>query len=236
MRDPRINRAFELGIISCLKSIQTTNPDLLFTVSQMKEAERSLKYIPAASASIASIIARSNSIEFQNICVNSITSWSRPHSETNIRPNNAESIGVNQYLHDTKQIGLMIENRFLTLFQEKANISGKKRKRQKNDGNKRFPNEEKNDKISFSSNICDTSVDNSESNDSTTNFSEIKTLDSYMKESNEMDHTLEERLIEDDNSLIEPDNSIKNNIEEEKLNIFNTTLDASEDDDDDQWW
>jgi len=59
MNDKGINDALENGLADCLRSLQQSNPELLFTAQQLKKVERDMKYIPAVTGAIASVLGRS---------------------------------------------------------------------------------------------------------------------------------------------------------------------------------
>jgi len=75
MNDPYIKRAFELGIISCLKSLQSSNPDLLISKRQMIIIERNSRYIPTLSNALACIIRRSENVEMRTSMAETISTW-----------------------------------------------------------------------------------------------------------------------------------------------------------------
>lgn len=75
MNDPHIKRAFELGIISCLKSLQRSNPDLLISKRQMIIIERNSKYIPSLSNALACILRRSENVEMRKSIAETISTW-----------------------------------------------------------------------------------------------------------------------------------------------------------------
>ena len=59
MNDKGINDALENGLADCLRSLQQSNPELLLTAQQLKKVERDMKYIPAVTGAIASVLGRS---------------------------------------------------------------------------------------------------------------------------------------------------------------------------------
>ena len=59
MNDKGINDALENGLADCLRSLQQSNPELLLTAHQLKKVERDMKYIPAVTGAIASVLGRS---------------------------------------------------------------------------------------------------------------------------------------------------------------------------------
>ena len=141
MHNNSIRRSFELCIISCLKSIQLSNPSLLFTVKEMKETERSMKYIPAAAAAISSIISRSCKSVSNESTKKIIISWS---NEQSIDPGNMSC--------EHKMLSTALETKFHHLF--KAKFKEKPtRKRQRNSKEEDSFEDKDDDDCSYSSNI-----------------------------------------------------------------------------------
>lgn len=60
--DPAIDTTLEIGIKSCLQSLQRSNPNLFFSPLQLREAEQDAIHIPEIAAAMASIIASSPNI------------------------------------------------------------------------------------------------------------------------------------------------------------------------------
>ena len=60
-----IDKALEVAVMECLRSIQKTNPSLWLTAHQLKKAERDAQYVPAVASSLASIISRSTDSDFR---------------------------------------------------------------------------------------------------------------------------------------------------------------------------
>lgn len=59
LNDKGINDALENGLADCLRSLQQSNPELLLTAQQLKKVERDMKYVPAVTGAIASVLGRS---------------------------------------------------------------------------------------------------------------------------------------------------------------------------------
>lgn len=59
LNDKGINDALENGLADCLRSLQQSNPGLLLTAQQLKKVERDMKYVPAVTGAIASVLGRS---------------------------------------------------------------------------------------------------------------------------------------------------------------------------------
>lgn len=80
MNDADIDDALEIGLSSCLRSLQRSNPDLLLTANQLKRTERDVRYLPAIAASLASIIKTSSNSEFRGDVYGKVMSWRQGQS------------------------------------------------------------------------------------------------------------------------------------------------------------
>lgn len=76
MNNHSIESALELGIMSCLKSFQVTNPSLLLTANQLKETIRDTRYVPAVAASMAFIVSRSKNSVHRATALQAVQQWS----------------------------------------------------------------------------------------------------------------------------------------------------------------
>jgi hypothetical protein len=76
MNNHSIESALELGIMTCLKSIQVTNPSLLLTANQLKETIRDTRYVPAVAASMAFIVSKSNNPALPATVLQALQHWS----------------------------------------------------------------------------------------------------------------------------------------------------------------
>lgn len=54
-----IDDALEVGMTACLRQLQKTNPSLLLTATELREAERDARYVPAVATALASILTKS---------------------------------------------------------------------------------------------------------------------------------------------------------------------------------
>lgn len=79
--DADIDDALEIGLSSCLRSLQRSNPDLLLTANQLKRTERDVRYLPAIAASLASIIKKSSNTEFRSDIYGKVMSWRQGQPE-----------------------------------------------------------------------------------------------------------------------------------------------------------
>ena len=75
MNDTNIDDALQLGLHNCLRSLQHTNPSIIFTSNKLKRAERDTRYVPAVAASLASIVAHSVNIDFKREVMRLLFSW-----------------------------------------------------------------------------------------------------------------------------------------------------------------
>ena len=76
MNNHSIESALELGITTCLKSLQATNPSLLLTANQLKETIRNIRYVPAVAASMAFIVRKSKNPALQATVLQALEHWS----------------------------------------------------------------------------------------------------------------------------------------------------------------
>lgn len=152
MRDKSIGRSLELGVISCLKSVQKTNPDILLSSSLMKETERDIKHLPAIAAALASIICRSDNDEFREEEVRKIQSWGGGGSREDEPP--AEPLRA-----EVSTLGPRTEARFRHLLEEKkvAKSGSKKgkRKRIRKDSNENVEDDSVREAHTYSSDVLD---------------------------------------------------------------------------------
>jgi hypothetical protein len=58
-----IDTALEVALTDCLRQLQRSNPDLLLTAHELRKVERDVRYVPALSMAVASILAKSNTDE-----------------------------------------------------------------------------------------------------------------------------------------------------------------------------
>ena len=62
-----IDSALEVGMTQCLRQLQKTNPSLFVTSKELRVMERNARYIPSLALAMASIVARSNSLQSQHV-------------------------------------------------------------------------------------------------------------------------------------------------------------------------
>jgi hypothetical protein len=75
LNDKGISDAIENGIAECLQSLQRSSPGLLLTAQQLKGVERDVKYVPAATCAITSILCRSTRGTVYDNAMNIMSSW-----------------------------------------------------------------------------------------------------------------------------------------------------------------
>lgn len=76
MNNHSIESALELGIMTCLKSLQVTNASLLLTANQLKETIRDTRYVPAVAASMAFIVNKPNNPALPATVLQALQQWS----------------------------------------------------------------------------------------------------------------------------------------------------------------
>ena len=80
-----------MALRDCLRSLQATNPALLLTQAQLREAERETRYIPATALSVSRILRRMSNQTLREKWLDKISQWknerdaspdgTRPHPE-----------------------------------------------------------------------------------------------------------------------------------------------------------
>ena len=75
MNDKAIDDALELGITSCLQKLQVMRPSLLLNASQLRKTERDVKFIPAASSALVSLVENCDDIRLKMEMENMIREW-----------------------------------------------------------------------------------------------------------------------------------------------------------------
>ena len=124
MNNKAIDDALDVCLATCLRSIQKTNPSLLLTASQLKRTERDLRYIPAVSAAIASLVHNATDNRLRSIAMNKLSRWpSENDRASNIRDQieqkSAGSYKIPADFSHPEYMGTLIEKRFRKIiFQE----------------------------------------------------------------------------------------------------------------------
>ena len=84
MNDTAIDEALEVGLATCLRSLQKTNPSLLLTSNQLKRTERNVRYVPAAASALASLLSNIRNTELRNNLITKVQGWSKDASTDGI--------------------------------------------------------------------------------------------------------------------------------------------------------
>ena len=154
MNNYAINKALELGLVSCLKCIQRSNPSILLTTSQLKRTERDATHIPAASLALASLISNCNDTFVRNSIMRQINKWDQcedQESDANVSKDLSKETSViherskNQkpppqaFLTSKNQhmIARSIETRFRTVIEQRQDYRAKKEHTRTNKQTKR---------------------------------------------------------------------------------------------------
>jgi hypothetical protein len=136
-----IDDALELGVTQCLQLLQTTNPNLLLTASELRKAERDARYVPAVSLALASILTKSvidpdptiverirrwdTSIDIPTNVVSLSADYESPRSPSS---NKSERPGKGFNTVDVEALGMLIEGRLrLILSQQPEKVKAKKK-------------------------------------------------------------------------------------------------------------
>lgn len=69
MNDSSINAALHTGLTKCLRSLQSTNPELLLTASELKKTEREVTFIPSIASALASLTLNCNDDDIKRKCL-----------------------------------------------------------------------------------------------------------------------------------------------------------------------
>ena len=72
MNDSSINAALHTGLIKCLRSLQSSNPELLLTASELKKTEREVTFIPTIASALASLTLNCNDDVIKRKCLGKI--------------------------------------------------------------------------------------------------------------------------------------------------------------------
>lgn len=100
-----VKDALEVGVTKCLEQIQKSNPSLLLSAVQLRRAERDVVHIPAAAASLASILCKASTSN--RGILERIASWG--HSERAGSPQTQPSFSQEEL--GLADIAQSIENR-----------------------------------------------------------------------------------------------------------------------------
>lgn len=70
-----IDQALQVGLRDCLRSLQTTNPDLLLTPRQLRRVEREARYIPATASAVSCVLVKLSNPHTQERLLDTIRQW-----------------------------------------------------------------------------------------------------------------------------------------------------------------
>lgn len=70
-----IGKALQLGLRSCLRSLQATNPQLLLTTAQLRYAEREVHHKPALASAVSRVICRMPNNAQRGRLLSTISNW-----------------------------------------------------------------------------------------------------------------------------------------------------------------
>jgi hypothetical protein len=75
LNEKSIDDALELGISSCLQSLQISNPSLLLDANQLKKTERDVRLIPSVAAALTSMVLSCGDVEAKQNMMSMIKCW-----------------------------------------------------------------------------------------------------------------------------------------------------------------
>lgn len=75
MNEKAIDDALELGIITCLQSLQKSKPSILLDATQLKKTERDIRFIPAVAGALSSLIHNCEDLEAKQEMLNLTKGW-----------------------------------------------------------------------------------------------------------------------------------------------------------------
>lgn len=138
-----IDDAMEVGLTKCLQQLQKSNPNLLLTAAELRRVERDIKYVPALSLALASIVSNAVGPARDPQLKQQILSWRTQGGPSNNNNHNAAEVSSRQDQEtqetgstepheesEVEQMGRSIEER-LRLVLSKPEEKGKKNKASK---------------------------------------------------------------------------------------------------------
>ena len=138
MNNKAIDDALDVCLATCLRSLQKTNPSLLLTASQLKRTERDLRYIPAVSAAIASLVHNVTDNRLRSIAMNKLSHWSSKDGRSSnfrdqVEQNLAGSDEMQTDFSHPEYMGTLIEKRLRKIISQEDDQKklGKKKNIQK---------------------------------------------------------------------------------------------------------
>jgi hypothetical protein len=109
--DHAINVALESGLISCLRSIQRTNPSLFLSTQQLRDTERNVRHVPAVASALSSIVSSSRNPTFQSSMKRLVSSWNKKNGGRSDAENNDPSRQNDNEKLNMEQMTSMLEQR-----------------------------------------------------------------------------------------------------------------------------
>ena len=91
-----IDYSLQVALRDCLRSLQATNPALLLTQAQLREAEREARYMPATASAVSSILCRMSNQVLREKWFGKISQWKneRDASPDGTRPHPPSKAGL----------------------------------------------------------------------------------------------------------------------------------------------
>ena len=109
-----LDSALQLGLRDCIASLQSTNPALFLTTSQLRTVERDIRYIPGIASAVSRIILRSRNHLLRNksqkLCAQDLTG-----NENTLQDSSSDTSGyrVEEQEHERKDLKMsMLTNIF----------------------------------------------------------------------------------------------------------------------------
>ena len=126
--NPAIEDAVEVALSQCLRQLQSTNPDLLLTASELRVAERDARYVPAVASALSSILSKSARPGPLTEVLQTVKHWHRQGEDETAQ---GSTDGPSQEASDRQRmeaIGQQIEARLRKVLAECGKKKGKAKK------------------------------------------------------------------------------------------------------------
>ena len=255
MNDRSIDDALELGITSCLHSLQNSKPSLLLNASQLKKTERDVKFIPSLASALSSIVLNCHDSEEQRYMMNIMNSWtassidnseklsivtpenSRDNSipfelDVEVRNSISEEAEKNRNIHDTRYYNEPIMNSDRYIAQETTNLIASKFREVMHFIGERKAEQVKQTKAEFfrrkKRHITNSENEDEDDEESNASSASGEDLDDFL--THKLTHS-------ESDSGISSENIETNSTQHNSGNKEGRILNSDEDDfDDDEWW
>ena len=122
--NPAIEDAVEVALTQCLRQLQSTNPDLLLTASELRVAERDARYVPAVASALSSILWKAQRPGPLADVLGTINSWHNPEEDTD----QDSIVGPSQEVSDRQgmeAMGQRIEARLRKIITDRGKKKGR---------------------------------------------------------------------------------------------------------------